>query len=163
MINLGYACQLIENNKIISCSYTCTMKTINKGNYINSLINKSNQNLDNLFYILNYNLNNNINFFRISASLIPFTSLNWDYKNILIKKFYKLSNLIINNDFRLDIHANHFTVLNSLNNIVVNNSIKELNHLYNIMNLLKIKNPKIILHVGSSKPNKEEAINRFIR
>ena len=30
------------------------------------------------------------------------------------------------------------------------------------MILLKIKYPKIILHVGSSKPNKEEAINRFI-
>ena len=75
MINLGYACQLIENNKIISCSHTCTMKTINKGNYIPILIEKSKLNLNNLQYILDYNLKNNINFFRISAELIPFMDL----------------------------------------------------------------------------------------
>lgn len=157
MINLGYACQLIENNKTISCSNRCTMKTINKGNYINILINKSNLNLNNLNYILEYNLKNNINFFRISAELIPFMDL-WDYEFYLKDKFNKINTY----NFRLDMHANHFTILNSLNDDVINKSINNLNHLYKIMTLLKIDNPKIVLHVGSSKPNKQEAINRFI-
>ena len=115
MINLGYACQLIENNKIISCSHTCTMKTINKGNYISILIEKSKLNLNNLQYILDYNLKNNINFFRISAELIPFMDL-WKFDEYLKNDFNKIN---IKN-IRLDIHANHFTVLNSLNNNVIN-------------------------------------------
>lgn len=158
MINLGYACQLIEDNRIISCSNRCTMKTINKGNYIDILIKKSILNLNNLNYILEYNLKNNINFFRISAELIPFMDI-WDYEYYL-KDYFDKINIY---DFRLDMHAYHFTILNSLNNEVINKSINSLNNLYKIMTLLKIKNPKIILHVGSSKPNKEEAINRFIK
>ena len=63
MFNFGYACQLLENNKVVSCSSKCMIKTINKGDYIPKLVNKSKNNLNNLKHILEYNLKNKINFF----------------------------------------------------------------------------------------------------
>ena len=76
------------------------------------------------------------------------------------KEWLDIENIIKKFKMRIDIHPDQFCVLNSDKKDVVNNSMKILKFNNEIFNILNI-NGKIIIHVGSSIPNKIEAIERF--
>ena len=63
---------------------------------------------------------------------------------------------------RVDFHPDQFTVLNSTKKEVIENTIISLNYHCSILKALKIENPTIILHVGSSVLGKDNSIKRFI-
>ena len=63
---------------------------------------------------------------------------------------------------RVDVHPDQFCVLNSTNKETINNSIEILKYHINILEALKIKNPVIVLHTGSSVFGKEKSITRFV-
>ena len=63
---------------------------------------------------------------------------------------------------RVDVHPDQFCVLNSTHKEVIESSIEILKYHYNILKTLNIKNPIIVLHVGSSVFGKEKSIQRFI-
>lgn len=167
MIRFGYACQLLENNKSIGCSHRLTytkFKSMNYKDAENKLIEIGRKNLNNLLYILQYNYNNNINLFRISSGLIPLAThheINWDYLNLLSDEFLKIKNFLKDKNMRIDMHPSHFVLLNSQNDIVVERSKKDLQYHYNIMNAIGVES-KVVLHIGTLKPSKEEAFKRFI-
>ena len=97
--------------------------------------------------------------FRVSSSIIPYNEF-WDWKDFdsIIKRLNELKKFARDNDIRLIMHPDQFTVINSENKDVVLNSIKILNHHYDISELLGVED--IIIHVGSSKGNYKE---RFIK
>ena len=70
--------------------------------------------------------------------------------------------MISENNMRIDFHPDQFTILNSTKCEIVDNSIYSLNYHYSILKALDIKNPIIILHIGSSVLGKENSIKRFI-
>jgi len=115
--------------------------------------------------ILNYNIKNNIHFYRLTSKLIPLAThdkVRYEYIN-KYKNFYnKIGDLINNNNIRIDTHPDQYCVLNSTNNDIISSSISILNYHKNILESFKIKNPIIILHVGSSVFGKDQSINRFI-
>lgn len=122
-------------------------------------------NLQNLEEILNYNLKNNIHFYRLTSKLIPLAThknLSFEYINKYKNYYNKISNIINKNEMRIDVHPDQFCVLNSTNKEIVDNSIDILKYHINILEAFKIKNPVIILHVGSSTFGKEKSITRFI-
>lgn len=142
-------------------TYTNYKKTDQKQEKINQII-KSN--LENLIEILNYNIKNNLHFYRLTSKLIPLAThseVNFEYIEKYKSYYDKIANIIKNSNIRLDVHPDQFCVLNSTNKEVLDNAFRILEYHYNILDALKIENKVIILHVGSSVFGKEKSIQRF--
>jgi len=116
-------------------------------------------NIDYTLECLKWVKNHGQGMFRVSSSLIPYNEF-WNWKNFdsILEKLKILKKFAKDNNIRLIMHPDQFTVLNSENNEVVHNSIKILNHHYEISELLGVED--IIIHVGSSKGDYKE---RFIK
>lgn len=63
---------------------------------------------------------------------------------------------------RVDTHPDQYAVLNSVDKKIIKNTFEILQYHYKVLKALKINNPIIILHVGSSACGKKASITRFI-
>jgi len=119
-------------------------------------------NLDTLNKIIEYNKKNNIYFYRIIDNLLPLATIqdiNYDYTKFE-DKFRKIGEKIKKYNMRVDIHPDHFCILSSNRDEVIKNSIRILKNEKLVFDMLGI-NSKVIIHIGSKEPTKEDAINRF--
>jgi len=115
--------------------------------------------------IINYNIKNNIHFYRLTSKLIPLATLSeveYEYINEYKKEYESIGKIINNSKMRIDTHPDQFCVLNSVDKKIVDNSISILNYHKNILSAFKIINSKILIHVGSSSFGKDKSISRFI-
>ena len=113
--------------------------------------------------ILRYNIQNDIYFYRLSHHMIPLSThpeCSYDFVTPYQKKWRQIGKYIEKNQIRVDIHPNQFCVLNSTNPSVITQTIEELFCCYKIYEALGISG-KVILHIGSSMPSKQEALERF--
>ena len=163
-IRLGYVA--LSKSMDLTSSHTITYTNFEKENMpYNKLYDVINDNLDVLTEILNYNIKNNIHFYRLTSKLVPLAThknVNFDYIKPFINKFKYIGNLIKTNSLRVDVHPDQFTVLNSTNKEIVANSILNLKYHYKILEALNIKNKIIILHIGGAQFGKDNSIKRFI-
>lgn len=121
-------------------------------------------NLYNSLQILKWCKENDILMYRFSSDLIPLATyvdswqwwLDADIQNMCsnIKEFVEKSKI------RISLHPDQFCVLNSDKPEVVKNSVKHLEYLNRLSNM--IGNKLLILHTGSTVGGKEKAIHRFI-
>lgn len=162
LIRLGYVSisKTLEN---IVNFHNITYTEFTKNNNLEKLDNVIKDNFNTLSNILKYNQKNNIHFYRLTSKFIPLAThkdLNIEY----IKKYSDLYNEIskLIGNIRIDTHPDQFTVLNSTKKEVLDNTFRILEYHYQILTALKIKNPIIILHIGSSVFGKEKSIKRFI-
>ena len=163
MIRLGYVA--ISKALDITSSRTMTYTEFNKNNDFNKLNNIIIENLNNLEKIIDYNIKNNIHFYRITSKLIPLATkddVKFEYIDKYKNLYDKIGRKINKYNIRVDFHPDQFCVLNSTKKEIVENSITILKHHYNILKALNIKNKIIIIHVGSSVLGKENSIKRFI-
>jgi len=164
-IRLGYVAisKSLEN---ITTSHSLTYTNfIKSNNDINKIYDQIEKNLLDLDKILNFNIKNNIHFYRLTSKLIPLAThkdVKFDYIERFKDKFHQLRILVNNNDLRIDLHPDQFCVLNSTKKEVLENTFNILEHEYKILDLLGINNKIIILHVGSNVFGKEASITRFI-
>jgi len=162
-IHLGYVS--ISKTIDITCSKTITYTEFNKNKDYNKLNNIIIENLTNLEKIINYNIKNNIHFYRLTSKLIPLATIDeikFDYINQYKKYYQRIWKKIKKYNIRIDVHPDQFCVLNSTKKEIVTNSIKILNYHYNILKALNIEKKIIILHIGSSVLGKDNSIKRFI-
>lgn len=122
------------------------------------------ENLQDLKEILWYNIKNEIYFYRMSSNIFPLATIPDIDFNML--EFFKIEleeiGKIINNyNLRVDMHLDHFYVLNSVNDSVVESTINILKFYKNIFKYMKIDS-NIIMHVGSKALGKRNSIKRFI-
>lgn len=162
-IRLGYACISKTIDVTSSSPYTYTEYKNNKDltKWEKIVI----SNLEALEQIINYNINNNIHFFRISSKLIPLATIkeiNLDYITPFKKYYKKIAKKIKDNNLRVDFHLDQFCVLNSTKKEVVDNTISSLEYHYKLLDILDIKNKLLLLHIGSNTFGKENSIKRFI-
>lgn len=123
-------------------------------------------NLESLSEIIDYNIEHDIKMFRISSSLIPFGSLpinviDWqeEFKELIQTIKEKLKD----NEIRFSVHPGQYTVLNSLDSIVVDNAILELEYHVKVLESFGgTRENKMILHIGGVYGDKESAMERFI-
>lgn len=164
-IRLGYAC--ISNTLNITSSSTMTYSYYNKNDkeFINKKLDKIIiSNFEALKEILNYNIKNEIYFFRMTSNLIPLaTHPNVDFEIFkrYDKYFKEIGKIIKENNLRVDMHPDQFCVLNSINNDTVKTSINILKNCQNMFNAMNI-NSKLVLHVGGKTNGKKEGMKRFI-
>ena len=101
----------------------------------------------------------------MSSKIIPLATkedVEFDYINRYKKYYDKIKKNINRSNIRVDFHPDQFTVLNSTKKEVVNNSIKNLEYHYKILDVLGIENKLLVLHIGSNVFGKENSIKRFI-
>jgi len=162
-LRLGYVA--ISKSLDITSSKTVSYTNFKKDNDFLKLDNIIKENLCNLEIIIDYNIKNNIHFYRLTSKLIPLASIeeiNFDYIDKYNDYYKRIGDKIKKYNIRVDTHPDQFCVLNSTKREIVENSINILNYHYNILNALDIKDKVIILHVGSSVLGKDNSIKRFI-
>lgn len=168
--NLGYCCiNVALSEQGITTNKGMIQKTFQeKGIYYASNI--AIQNIENLIRILEWNKENKIKLFRMSSDIFPWCSEyeisslpNFDKISILLKK---AGDIAKTTGQRLSFHPSHYTVLASVNENVVCKAMKDLRQHAEIMDLMGLeKSTKypINIHIGTSKPSKEEAAARFCK
>lgn len=161
MIRLGYVA--IATCLDITPSKTITLTEFNKFKDFEKLDKIIKENLESLDKIIDYNIKNEIHFYRLTSKLIPLSTLfEFDYINKYKKYYDKIAEKIKKYNIRVDVHPDQFCVLNSTKKEVIENTFKILEYHYKILKALNIKDKIIILHVGSSVLGKENSIKRFI-
>ena len=154
---LGTPLTLLEHFHTIT--YTRYQKLNNKEETLDKII-LENLNLFN--NVIDYNIKNNISFYRMTHNILPAATIediDYDYTKFE-DKWEEIGNKIKKHNLRVDAHPDHFLVLNSESPEVVSNSIRILENHALIFKMLGITS-KVIVHVGSHLPNKEIALERF--
>ncbi len=162
-IRLGYVS--ISNTLNLTCSKTITYTNFKKDNNFDKIDNIIVENLNNLEKIIDYNIKNNIHFYRLTSKLIPLatkTDVTFDYILKYQKEYQKIGNKINEANMRVDVHPDQFCILNSTKKDVLENTFNILEYHYKILEALNIQNKIIILHIGSNVFGKENSIKRFI-
>ncbi|MFX0039094.1 MAG: UV DNA damage repair endonuclease UvsE [Promethearchaeota archaeon] len=160
-MKIGYPC--------INLSLQCrSSRTFRLKNYSEEkLIETIENNLNCLKEILEFNYHNNIFFFRITSDLIPFAShpiMRFEWQKHFKLKFEEIGSYIKENSMRITMHPGQYTVLNSNNEKVVQNSVKELIYHKDVLELLGLDSKaKIITHIGGVYGDKKNSIKRFIK
>lgn len=173
LLNLGYACICLNLSEIkplkkrVFTNRTCMKKTFeSKGlDYISSLVLL---NVIDLIKIIQWNEDHCIKFYRMSSSIFPW---NTEYKLCDLKDYDEIKqkckeagDLARKYNQRLTFHPNHFVCLGSPNEIVVENSIKELETHSDFLDLMGFEPSlwnKCNIHIGGVYNNKTETIKRF--
>lgn len=164
-VRLGYVALSKAMNEITTSSSVTYTNYVNKNYTVDKLISITENNLNNLKKLMIYNVKNNFHFYRLTSKLVPLAThdkVNFDYITPLTYKYKEIGKIINDNKIRVDTHPDQYTVLNSMNKRIVTNTFRILEYHYKVLNALNIKNPIIILHVGSSVCGKKASITRFI-
>ena len=106
MIRLGYVS--ISNTLGISCSKTITYTEYIKNDDLDKIDKIILENLDNLNKIIDYNIKNNIHFYRLTSKLIPLATKKdviFDYIDKYKNLYKKIGDKIKNNNMRVDVNT----------------------------------------------------------
>lgn len=162
-IRLGYVA--ITNALNVTTSRLMTYTEFSKNKDISRIDEIIRSNLQSLNQIIDYNVKNNIHFYRLSSKLIPLATkddVHFDYID-KFKDCYKIiGNKIKKFNLRIDFHPDQFCVLNSTKSEIVQNSISIIKYHYKILKAFNIKDKVIILHIGSNVFGKKSSITRFV-
>lgn len=169
----GYCCinltlnDGVKNKDRITTNRSMTKKTfMSRGiDYVSELVL---QNVRDLKSIIKWNHENDIFMYRMSSDMFPWSS---EYEIPDLPDFDEISKLLreagdlaMSADQRLTFHPSPYSVLASLREEVVENSLKELRQHAEIMDLMGLPQNHycpINIHVNTTQPSKEEAAARF--
>jgi UV DNA damage endonuclease len=127
------------------------------------------QNVSDLIYILEWNRQNGIFFFRMSSDMIPWGNTIElenlpDYKKIA-EELKKAGDFAKFHNMRLTMHPGPFTTLSSPSPNVVENGIKDLEAHGKVMDLMGLSRTpynKINIHMGGTHGEKKASMDRFV-
>ena len=169
-INYGYAC-INETLKKDGITTNRSLKkaTLDKKGleYVSEL---ALENVRDLEKVIQWNLENDIMFFRMSSNIIPWAN-KIDWHNIKdideIKTILKrCGDFATKHEIRLTMHPGQFVVLTSPHKHVIENSISELkahSGLMNYMGLSETPYNKINIHMGAAYGDKINSSKTFIK
>lgn len=170
LVRLGYV-GMSMNLKNASPSRTMTVSQFLKQKDREAAIHKleriSNTNIENCLRLLKYNKAHNISFFRLSSKLIPLANHeevgDWDYMKPLNDNLRMLGEFALKNKMRIDFHPEHFVILNSTKEEVLQSSIKTLIMHYKLLKSMRINiEQRCVLHIGGGYGDKEKALEQLI-
>ena len=153
-INLTLECRPSRTFRLASYSERILAKTVEN-------------NLDCMQQILNFNLEHNILFLRITSDLVPFAShpickFNWqEHFDDGLRTF---GDAVKKGKVRISMHPDQFTLINSPDERIFENSQRELIYHTQLLDLMGLDEAaKIQIHVGGVYGNKCESTNRFVK
>jgi UV DNA damage endonuclease len=159
-MKIGYPCiNLSLGKKTIS---TFRLSSYSEDNLIKAV----NYNLSVLEEILRFNIQHNFLFFRISSDIIPFAShptCKFDWQSYFKNDLFRIGRIVKENKIRISMHPDQFVLLNSPNEEIVRNGIREINYQGSFLNAMNLDTTaKIQIHVGGAYNDKITSLNRFI-
>jgi len=171
MVRFGYACinMTLQKQFDIQTSRGMKKKTFEqKGiTYASELALK---NCKDLSKVIQWNVENNVEVFRVSSSMFPWSS---EYELAQLPDYEEIAkSLAISGSIaqkagqRLSFHPGPFNILSSEKENVIKNTIKELHHHQEVMDLMGLPanhNAKINIHVGSASGNRNKALDTWCR
>src|SRR4030043_611262 len=159
-MRIGYPCI----NRTICCTASSTFRL---KSYTESRVKQTvKNNLECLRRILQFNLEHNLLFLRISSDLVPFAShpinrFNW--QTHFQEAFEEIGKFITKNRMRISMHPDQFTLINSIEDEIFGRSKNELKYHAEILELMKLEtSAKIQIHVGGAYGDKKKSMERFI-
>ena len=167
---LGYACINMHLSKEGIRTNRKMIKKTYQQHGINHASKLALENARDLIKIINWNNRHGIKLFRFSSCMFPWMS---EYELKDLPDYLKIKTLMngaghIAKKYgqRLTVHPGPFNQLASVNEYVVQKTIKELNQHGEMMDLLlqpRTNQAKINIHVGCATHGKEEAAKRFCK
>jgi len=161
LMRIGYPCI----NTMIGCKSGRTFRL--KSYSEERLIETVKSNLYCLSNILKFNLRHNLLFFRITSDLVPFAShpiCTFNWQEYFAEDFKAIGDFVKSHEMRISMHPDPFTVINSLDKRVFENSLRELVYHAQVLDLMELNtSAKIQIHVGGVYGNKEKSIKRFVK
>lgn len=168
-MELGYACINMSLGKNISTNRTMRKKTfIEKG--INYAAELGLQNTADLLPILEFNVKNKIQVFRMSSNFYPWVG---EYKLKELPTYERIKTLLAGcgyyaerNNIRITSHPGPFNVLVSPNKDVVKRTYTDLEvhgEIFDLMGLSKTPYNKINIHCNGVYGDKKAAMDRFCK
>lgn len=163
MIEIGFGIFCTNADGSLSTNHTFRLKNLSFERVFESF----NINLRDLFELLELCKRENIEVFRLGSNFIPYAS----HKDFKEEWFLKIEPLLVdagkrikeNFNIRITMHPGQFVILNSPKAEVVENSLRELQYHFWLLDRLGIGYDGIvIIHIGGTYYNKEKAIERFI-
>jgi UV DNA damage endonuclease len=160
-MKIGYPCI----NRSIDCQgdKTFRLKSYSEERLVETVEN----NLDCLLEMLQFNLNHNILFFRITSDLVPFAShpiCRYKWQDHFKPKLRKIGDFVKGNQVRISMHPDQFTLINSPDLKIFKRSQKELLYHCQVLDLMELDpSAKIQIHVGGVYGDKQKSMKRFIR
>lgn len=159
-MRIGYPCM----NLSIGCSGSRTFRL--KSYSVERLVETVEGNLDCLIRMLEYNVANDILFFRITSDLVPFAShpvCRFDWRTRFREPLYEIGRFINDHRVRVSMHPDQFTLINSPKRDVFARSVKELRYHAQVLDLMDLDlSAKIQIHVGGAYGDKPKSIKRFV-
>ena len=145
-MKIGYPCiNLSLGKKTIS---TFRLSSYSEDNLIKAV----NYNLSVLEEILRFNIQHNFLFFRISSDIIPFAShptCKFDWQSYFKNDLFRIGRIVKENKIRISMHPDQFVLLNSPNEEIVRNGIREINYQASFLNAMNLDTTaKMQIHVG---------------
>jgi len=168
LVRLGYVAMSME---LEDCSPS---KTITVKHYehiqgeearIGRLRRITGENLKNLARLLYYNAANGVHLFRITSKLVPLAThplaAGWDYIADLQDEFAKTGSIARENKMRISSHPDHFTLINSPRQEVIEASLRDLDYHEKVFQAMGLDNAEMVMHVGGMYGSREQSVKRF--
>jgi UV DNA damage endonuclease len=159
-MRIGYAC--VNTAVKESASKTFRVASYSEERAIETIA----SNLRVLRLILQWNLDHDIRYFRISSGTIPLAShpvMTFDWQSHFADELREIGEFINRHEMRTNVHPGQYTLINSNRPEVVEASIHELQYHADLLDLMGLDHThKIQLHTGGVYGDKPAAADRFV-
>jgi UV DNA damage endonuclease len=160
-MKIGYPC--INNTVGCTSGHTFRLKSYSEDRLKETV----KINLECLQRTLQYNREHGLLFFRVCSGLVPFAShpvntFNW--QSHFKAEFEAIGDYIKQNDFRISVHPDQFTLINSISEEIFERSKTELIYHSQILDLMRLdETAKIQIHVGGVYGDKIKSLENFVK
>lgn len=170
-VRLGFVALVLGLDKVTTSStltYARYKKMVSEEKKLNELKRVTLSNVEDLYTILEYCLQTEVEFYRITSKLIPLAThpdVMWNWQKYFQIEFKRIGDLVKKFKMRVDTHPDQFDVINTIRPEVLEKTKIDFQLHHEIFEMMGLDNQyaKMVTHVGSGQGGKEEAKKRFIR
>lgn len=124
------------------------------------------ENLLNTLRLLRHNRAYGVRLYRFSSKIIPLAThpalKDWDYIKDLKDELETIGGFVKENKIRVSFHPDHYTLLNSPGEEILQASLKDLGHHCRLLDAMVLDNrARLVIHTGGAYSNKKKALERF--
>jgi UV DNA damage endonuclease len=168
-LRIGFVAMSIHlKNASPSKTMTVThfQKIIDKEAGLRKLTRIAAENLQNTLRVMRHAVAHDIRVYRLTSKIIPLLGHEltdgWDFWGKLRPEFEAVGAFVRDQGMRVSFHPDHYTLLNSKSQDVIDNSIADLERHVQMFQLMGLdERAKLVMHVGGSFKDKADSLQRF--